>query len=126
MKSFNSTQTQVSVQIVADQGALLKQYLDAAKAAIEKYKANPPQNEAQIEDLAKEATKCEIGKCLDPQDKLDFYNSYGIYIGNIAGGDFITKITTTNKSITYATNLLLDDFPGKLDAVKKVNSASFN
>lgn len=119
------TKTQVDVKIVADQG--LDYYLTQAQQTIAKYKATPPQNESEIEDLAKAATIAKIvngTSGLSQEDEKLFYKSYGISIDTTSA--FTTKVTTVNKIISYSTGSMLENESEKLNAVKKVTSATFN
>lgn len=52
--SINVNETsQENVQVVASQGITLAEYLEQAQKTIDKYKATPPTDQAQMEDLAR-------------------------------------------------------------------------
>ena len=73
-----STPTQVNVQLVGDQG--LNYFITNAQATISKYKENPPENQSEIEDLAKAVAIAKIMGTLSPNDELLFDKGYKIYI----------------------------------------------
>lgn len=98
-KAVDLTQAQKFVQLTGEQG--LEDYLTRAQAAIEKYKTNPPKTEAEMEDLAKQATIARIGNKLTNEDKLNFYTSYGIYIDPSYGKTYINYNTPNVKVISY-------------------------
>lgn len=90
----NPTKTQINVQLVADQG--LNYYLSSAQATIKKYKATPPENQSQTEDLAKAATVARLFDILEPSDETAFYRDYGINIDENRG-----SVRVGNKKLSY-------------------------
>lgn len=52
--------TQVNVQVLAEQGLTLPQYLDNANAIIKKYETTPPPNQEELQKLAQAATVAKI------------------------------------------------------------------
>lgn len=124
-KTTYSTQkydpTSVNVQVLAEQGNTFTSFQDAkdkAKAKVDGYLANPPQNEEQVLDLAKWATIAKIVGG-DTIITLDLYNnfisSYGIHIyrstyfattvtvANIESSGGVNHLTI-NKQFEYNTN----------------------
>lgn len=55
--SVKTETAQVVTDLMADPDALLQQYLDAAQAVIDRYKANPPTTPEQYAELAKALTQ---------------------------------------------------------------------
>lgn len=86
----NPTETQVNVQLIADQG--LNYYISNAQATIAKYKKTPPVDQAQTEDLARAATIARLAGVLSNTDMTDFYKKYKI------------KITTDTLNSIYKTS----------------------
>ena len=108
-QKYDATQTQVNVQLVADQG--LTYYIDNALATIDKYKQTPPTTQAEIEDLAKATAIANVYGQLTQNDEILFtgdaykitldLNSKYIYI--YANGKTIkckTKNANTNNTNT--------------------------
>lgn len=52
--------SQVNVQVVADQGLTLEQYILQAQSKVAYYKEHPPTTQAEIEDLAKQLTILKV------------------------------------------------------------------
>lgn len=94
--------TQVNVQVLAEQGntfTSLQDAKDKAKAKIDGYLANPPQNEEQVLDLAKWATIARIVADTEIINSSVYANLIipnGIHI--YTEGGFKTKVTTANTS----------------------------
>lgn len=110
----NPTKTQINVQLVADQG--LNYYLSGAQATIKKYKATPPENQSQTEDLARAATIAKIFDILEPADETTFYKDYSINIQDTKG-----YVKAGDKKLPYnyrATDLGSDS--GKITLAKDI------
>lgn len=110
----NPTATQVNVQIVADQGLTLNDYVNNAQATINKYKNRNDLTPTEIEDLAKALTVLSITNPSGPSTSgiyPSLRTQYGISIklnspdtnGNYAG---ITTVgnTTINYDSPYNTD----------------------
>lgn len=122
------SQAQQLVQLTGSQG--LEYYLTQAQDAIAKYKANPPKNEAEMEDLAKQATIAKIigyygdSPGLSAEDEIYFSDTYKIFIdlnyGETSIGD--------NKKIYYNQNNGINALPDKnvkLLVAKEITSGTF-
>lgn len=113
----NPTKTQINVQLVADQG--LNYYLSGAQATIKKYKANPPENQSQIEDLARAATIAELFDDLEPSDETAFYRDYGINIAKERG-----FVKAGDKKLSYSLSETIEN--EKIDDLaKKIMDGNF-
>lgn len=122
-KAVDLTQAQKFVQLTGEQG--LEDYLTRAQAAIEKYKANPPKTEAEVEDLAKQATIAKIGDVLSSEDKLFFQDKYNIKIDDKV--NYETKITNTNKRISFndKRNFDLNEPLDQLSVIREISEKNF-
>lgn len=103
----NPTQTQVNVQTVADNGALIRQYLNKARAAIDNYKTNLPTTIEQKEDLARQIT---IERVIGNNDymnntELAGYNTpdYGNIMANVnrKSKDYYTTVEDADGTTLY-------------------------
>lgn len=123
-QAYDPTSSQVNVQIVGAQG--LGYYFAQAQAAIANYKKNPPKNEAEMQDLAKQATIARIGNLNGTEiisgDDLSLFRDppYGIKIELFRNDTCVTSINNSKK-IYYNTdgNDLFDDKSVQLDVIKK-------
>lgn len=118
-QAYDPTSSQVNVQIVGAQG--LGYYLAKAQESITNYKKTPPQNETQVQDLARQATIAKLigGSSALPDEGL-FYNDYGISIELFNNDTCVTSINNSKK-IYYNTNGndLFNDKSVQLDVIKK-------
>lgn len=99
----NFDPTQVNVQVLADQGLTLQQYLDSAIAIITKYENTPPPNQEELEKLAQAAAVAKIitmknangyaEQALLPKDEGTFYTRDGIIINLMKSNDFYIQIS---------------------------------
>lgn len=112
--------SQVNVQVVADQGLTLEQYISQAQSKIAYYKEHPPTTQAEIEDLAKQLTILKVcGIATDSTgasiNYMYYYNTYKIKV----------VLDSTNLYKTYQTSINNQKFIGEIhnnqiDSVKDV------
>lgn len=116
----NPAQTQVNVQIVADQG--LNYYISSALATIEKYKTTAPKTQAQLEDLARAAAIAKVTGNLNSSNDGSLLSSQNIYFVQTNKTQYVYA---GNKKLSYSSNS--DTTINKLEAltlVKEIISTS--
>jgi hypothetical protein len=119
-----SDNSQENVQIVADQGLTLDEYIANAQATIDKYKETPPTTLSEIEDLAKAVTIAKINSNTT-LDYAYYYQTYGI---NARTNSYVT--TVTNNGQTYSLSFEsvaanTSDSTSKLDITKYITNTNF-
>lgn len=140
--NYSLPENQVHVSTVGAQ-AQIEEYLTQAKGLVENYKENPPEDEEQMQDLAKRLTIMKICGELNSADKRYFYDKYGIEI-NVDPFDpknFSTSIHnfgTEKRSINFSTENLssnehlidegnpLRNIEDQLTLIKKVSNSLFS
>lgn len=119
------TQSQDNVQVVADQGLTLGQYIANAQASINKYLTTPPTNEAQMEDLAKALTILSVNAGTTSNIYPDLRRQYvSISLNNGAVGT--TTVKSSGKVINYTYSQSNSTDTAKLSVVKDVMGKSFS
>lgn len=139
--NYSLPENQVHVSTVGAQ-AQIEEYLTQAKGLVENYKENPPEDEEQMQDLAKRLTVMKILGELNSADRWYFYDKYGIEI-NINPSDpehFNTSIHnfgTEKRSINFSKENLssnehlidegnpLGNIEDRLTLIKKAYNTSF-
>lgn len=136
--AFNKdyTNSQVNVQTLGEQGGTVLETLDdfinAAKAKAAYYTANPPQNEEQLEDLAKWLTILVMNGGAEARNTYgSLATTHGIDI-IITYGQYITRVQTDNtthlvinKQFEYAKDAPPRVESEKLAAAKEIYTAQY-
>lgn len=124
----NPTASQVNVQIVADQGLTLNDYVNNAQATVDKYTKNPPTTEAQIQDLAKAITILSVNAGSTSGICASLRTQYGISIKlntyDLQTGNRIGLTTVNGKTISYTATNNTDGNP--LPIIKNVSNQNFS
>lgn len=87
--------SQENVQVVASQGITLAEYLEQAQKTIDKYKATPPTDQAQMEDLA----RAELAKLIGTGSSSLTSEDINLCINNKIAVKYLPS-TETYKAIT--------------------------
>lgn len=95
--TVGGSSSQVNVQVLAEQGlSTLPDFINAAKTNADSYNNNPPQTQAQVEDLAKCLTILKMTGGASAIKQYDgLISKYGISI-NMSNSFYVTQVQTNN------------------------------
>lgn len=117
----NPAQTQVNVQLVADQG--LSYYISNAQATIAKYKETPPTTQKETEDLARAVAIAKITKVLTSSDESLFDKTCNIYVEETSSKK--TYLYANNEKLAYSTYNSTYSDSQTIDLIKTIMSCPF-
>lgn len=128
-QSIKIAQTQQEVQVIAEQGQTLSEYLAEALATYNKYYPRTDLTPAEAEDLAKAALELKIGDSKGTKITLEqrkYLKSVGITLP-ITNGETL-KVEVNGKSLSVDVDYTTNKSTGEicLDAIKFVEEKPFS